>query len=169
MSLMTYNDLLKEQIKDLFSAETQLLSALPKMVAAANNPDLKKAFSDHLEETRTHVSRLEKAGVELGFPLSGVTCNAMKGLIEEAEELIQTPGTADVKDAALIAAAQRVEHYEIAAYGTICQLLDLTDADESKSLLHDTLEEEKDADSKLTKLATGKLFSSGINKDAKNR
>lgn len=166
MTLTTYRDLLKEQIKDLYSAETQLLRAFPSMVNAASNPDLKEAFSDHMDETRKHIDRLMKTGMELEIDLQGETCNAMRGLIEEAEELINTPGSADVKDAGLIAAAQRVEHYEIAAYGTVCQLLEETSADQSRGLLHDTLEEEKSANCKLTKLAVGEKNVAGVNEKA---
>jgi ferritin-like metal-binding protein YciE len=166
MTLTTYNDLIAEEIKDLYSAETQLLLALPKMQAAASNEDLKDAFASHLEETRQQIVRLEKAGEALHIPVTGETCNAMKGLIAEAEELISMPGDPDVKDAALIGAAQRVEHYEIAAYGTVCTLLKRGDFDTSYDLLSRTLDEEKSADDKLNKLATGSMFSSGINKDA---
>ncbi|MDF3130974.1 ferritin-like domain-containing protein [Kiritimatiellaeota bacterium B1221] len=167
MSLMTYENLIEEEIKDLYSAENQLLQALPKMQAAAHCEELKQAFAEHLEETHTQVDRLTQAARLLGIGVTGETCNAMKGLIEEAEELIQTPGLPEVKDAALVGAAQRVEHYEIAAYGTVCQLLKNIEGDEAKDLLGKTLDEEKAADKTLSKLATGGLFSSGINHEAK--
>jgi len=155
MSLATYNDLLKEQVKDVYSAETQLVDALPKLIEAASHPDLKHAFEHHLKETHGHVERLRTASLELGFSTEGETCNAMAGLISEAEEIINQTGQGDVKDAALIAAAQRVEHYEIAAYGTLCHLLSKTDNDQAKGLLLDTLAEEKSADATLNDLATG--------------
>ncbi len=164
--LNNVTDLLVHEIRDLYSAETQLLDALPQMEAAATNEDLKTAFRDHLKETRHHVDRLSTAASKLGINPAGKTCEAMKGLIREGTEVVLELANPAVKDAALIAAAQRVEHYEIAAYGAAACFADCADRDDVKSLLGETLEEEKDADSALNRIAMGGLFRSGINKAA---
>lgn len=159
-------DLLVHEIKDLYSAETQLVEALPKMQAAANHEDLKKAFGEHLEETKGHVDRLAKVAKMLNVDPLGETCEAMKGLIREGSEAIDLDAQPNVKDAALIAAAQRVEHYEIAGYGSAACFAHCSDHHDVEKILEKTLDEEKDADSKLTKLAKGGLFSSGVNQEA---
>ncbi len=164
--LNNLTDLLVHEVRDLYSAETQLLDALPKMAAAATNEDLKRAFNEHLQETKGHVDRLADAARVLKVTPSGKTCEAMKGLIKEGSEVISELADPMVKDAALIAAAQRVEHYEIAAYGSAACFADQADAHDVKKLLGETLDEEKSADEKLTKIATGGLFSGGINKEA---
>ncbi len=169
MQLNTLKDLYVEQLRDLYSAETQLLSALPKMAQAASSSGLKQAFQDHLTETQKQKQRLEQIFNELGTSPQGETCQAMQGLIEEGEELIQTNGDAKVKDAALIAAAQRVEHYEIAGYGTVRTFANELGFDKAKSLLQQTLDEEGNADKKLNALAEGGIFSSGINEKAMSR
>lgn len=166
MKLDSLQSLFVSELRDLYSAETQLLEALPKMAAAASSGKLKTAFQDHLQETQGQVDRLKKIFTDLGENPAGETCQAMKGLIEEATEIIESAGDRDVKDAALIGAAQRVEHYEIAAYGTartFAKELKLSDA---ARLLDETLDEESDADEKLTKIATGGLFAKGINDEA---
>ncbi|MDP9122982.1 MAG: ferritin-like domain-containing protein, partial [Acidobacteriota bacterium] len=119
MKLESMKDLYVEQLRDLYSAETQLLEALPKMAEAATAPDLKKGFSDHLRQTREHRVRLERIFKKLGMNPEGETCQGMKGLIKEGQEMIKNRGEDAVRDAGLIAAAQRVEHYEIAGYGTV--------------------------------------------------
>jgi len=159
-------DLLIHEIRDLYSAETQLLDALPKMADAASDEDLKAAFRDHLKETENHVTRLREAGRHLHISVEGETCNAMKGLIKEGEEAIQKLGDPTVKDALLIASAQRVEHYEIAAYGSAACFAHCSDLGDVQKILEETLDEEKDADSKLNKLARGGMLSSGINQAA---
>lgn len=159
-------DLLVHEVKDLYSAETQLVEALPKMEAAANHEDLKKAFREHLEETKEHVNRLAEVANILGVDPGGETCEAMKGLIREGSETIDMEANADVKDAALIAAAQRVEHYEIAGYGSASCFAHCTDHDKVQKLLDKTLEEEKSADKELMKIAQGGKLSSGINQEA---
>jgi len=159
-------DLLEHEVKDLYSAEKQLLEALPKMEAGAHRDELKNAFREHLEETKGHVNRLAAVADSLGIDPTGEECNAMKGLIAEGSEILSKDASPDVKDAALIAAAQRVEHYEIAAYGSASCFAHCTDNSEVKKLLDETLEEEKEADSKLNKIATGGTFGSGINKDS---
>lgn len=154
MEMSTLEDLLVEQLKDLYSAEDQLVKALPKLVKAATSPDLKKAFEEHLEETKGHVTRLEEAFILLGKKAVAKKCKAMEGLIEEGSELISEDADPDVKDAGLIGAAQKVEHYEIAAYGTVRAYAELLDLPEVADLLAQTLEEEKEADENLTELAT---------------
>jgi ferritin-like metal-binding protein YciE len=169
MNLNTMNDVLAGQLEDLYSAEQQLVKALPAMAAAANSADLREAFTEHLDETRRHVTRLEEVFADAGIPRKAEHCEAMEGLIKEGSEIVAMPGDPAAKDVALIAAAQRVEHYEIAAYGTaraIAAELGLRDAE---SKLDETLGEEAKADKLLTKLATGGLLSSGLNKEAAER
>ena len=147
------DDLFVNQIEDLYDAENRLTKALPKMADAAASSSLKQAFQSHLRETEGHVARLETIFREVKVDPKRETCEAMKGLISEGEDMIGATGDSDVKDAALIAAAQRVEHYEISGYGTartIAQRLGLTDV---AALLQQTLEEEKAADQKLTTIA----------------
>ena len=153
MELNTLKDLLVEQLKDLHSAETQLTEALPKMAEAATNPDLKKAFKTHLEETKGQLERLKKIGAELDVDLGGHKCKAMEGLIKEGDEMRKEDGDNDVIDAGLIACAQRVEHYEIAGYGTARVYAEQLGHKMAYDLLSETLEQEKDTDVKLTVLA----------------
>ena len=166
MQLDNLNDLFIEQLADLHSAETQLVDALPKMATAASHDELRQAFQHHLEETRGHLRRVEEALGELGVAHPTEVCKGMKGLIAEGEEMIQMPGDPTAKDAALIAAAQRVEHYEIAAYGTARQLADDSGFDGIKDLMDQTLDEESQADKLLTKIATGGMFKAGLNQQA---
>ena len=151
--LNSMNDLLEYELRDLYSAETQLLEALPKMAEAASNTSLKEAFENHLEETRDQQRRLDQIGQTLGVDLKGETCQAMKGLIKEGQEVIEMQGDSEVKDAALIAAAQRVEHYEIAGYGSAYHFAKQLGEGEVQELLEQTLVEEKEANSKLSHLA----------------
>ncbi|WP_052574055.1 ferritin-like domain-containing protein [Haloferula sp. BvORR071] len=145
--------LLKEEIKDLFSAENQLVKALPKMAKAAANEDLKEGFTSHLEETKGHVTRLEKVAELLEISPKGKVCKAMQGLVEEGAEAIEEDGDPTIKDLALIAAAQRVEHYEISGYGSARALAETLGLDEVVELLQETLDEESECDSTLTDLA----------------
>ena len=145
--------LLVQEIKDLYSAETQLVKALPKMAKAASNEELVKGFKSHLEETKGQVTRLEKAAEILGVSPKGKVCKAMKGLVEEGAEAIEEDGDPNVKDLALIGAAQRVEHYEIAGYGTARALAEALQLDEIVNLLQATLDEESTCDTTLTDLA----------------
>jgi ferritin-like metal-binding protein YciE len=167
MQLSSINDVLLHELQDLHSAETQLVSALPKMAQAATNDELRQAFEHHLDETRDHVRRLDEMLGQLGATAGGEKCKGMAGLIAEGEETISAQGDPTVKDAALISAAQRVEHYEIAAYGTARTLADQLDLDEAKDLLDQTLEEEGQADKLLTKIATGGMFKAGLNERAR--
>jgi ferritin-like metal-binding protein YciE len=161
MKLESLKDLYLEQLQDLYSAETQLVEALPKMAEASTAPDLRKGFTDHLKQTQEHVKRLERIFKSLGEDKGGTTCHGMKGLIKEGEEMIKMKGEPAAKDAGLIAAAQRVEHYEIAAYGTVRTYAELLGQDEHVTLLDKTLNEEEDTDERLTQLAE-----SHINEDA---
>lgn len=168
MKLDSLEDVFVHQLNDLYSAEDQLVEALPKMAEAASNDELKKAFQHHLEETRDHRDRIQEIFGQLGKRRSGEECKAMKGLIEEGDEVIETTGGhAAAKDAALIAAAQRVEHYEIAAYGTAKTLADELGHGDAKDLLDQTLDEEASADKLLTKIATGGMMKAGLNQKAK--
>lgn len=166
MQLQSLNDLFVEQLQDLYSAETQLVQALPKMASAASHEELRDAFEQHLAETRGHVERLQRIFSELGITPGTETCKGMQGLIAEGEEVLKMQGDPAVVDAALIASAQRVEHYEIAGYGTVKTLAGHLDLDDAKGLLDDTLDEEGKADKLLTKIATGGMFKSGINQEA---
>ena len=148
-----FQDLFVAHIEDLYDAENRLTKALPKMADAASSSRLKQAFQDHLLETQGHVSRLEQIFREINLKPKSETCEAMKGLISEGEEMIKAKGDSEIKDAALIAAAQKVEHYEISGYGTaraFARRLGLTQA---ASLLQQTLQEEKAADEKLNNIA----------------
>lgn len=149
----SFQDLFVNQIEDLYDAENRLTNALPKMAEAAHSPELRRAFEEHLQETRGHVSRLEQIFSQLSIEPKRETCEAMKGLVAEGDEAIKAKGDPEIKDAALIAAAQRVEHYEMAGYGTaraFAQRLGLTQA---ATLLQQTLQEEKAADEKLNDIA----------------
>jgi len=153
MKLNTLADLLHHELKDLYSAENQLVEALPKMAEAATNPELKAGFEEHLEQTKGHVERLDEIAGTLGLKLGGHKGKAMEGLIEEGSELIEEDADDSVRDAGLIGAAQRVEHYEIAGYGTARALAMRLGHDEIAGILEETLAEEKEADAKLTELA----------------
>jgi len=146
-------DLFQEQLEDLYDAEKRLTGALPKMANAASSPKLKSAFEGHLKQTEDQVSRLEQIFKLLDRSPGRETCQAMKGLIQEGEEMIDAEGDSDVKDAALIAAAQRVEHYEIAGYGTARTFAQRLGHSEAVRLLQETLDEEREADSQLTQIA----------------
>jgi len=156
--LDSLKSLLEEQIKDLYNAENQLLKALPKMAKKASSDSLKTAFEDHLEETRTHVERLTQVAQILEMKPTGKTCKAMQGLIEEGKEVLEEDGQESVIDAALIAAAQRVEHYEISAYGTACAMAEHLGEKKIIKLLQQTLEEEKGADVKLSEISVGEIL-----------
>jgi ferritin-like metal-binding protein YciE len=164
--LSNLQDLFIHELRDLYSAEKQLVTALPKMAQQATSADLKDAFNNHLSQTRNHVTRLDEIFSRLGTTGIGKECQAMKGLIKEGEDVMSASGNSDVKDAALIAAAQRVEHYEIAGYGTVRTYAEELGFDDAANLLQKTLDEEGKANKKLTSLAEGGLLSSGINKQA---
>jgi ferritin-like metal-binding protein YciE len=157
LKLDSLRDLLVEQLRDLYSAETQLVEALPKMTEAASSQELKSAFEHHLQQTYEHVSRLKDIFGDIGEKSSGEACEAMKGLIKEGEILLKAEGDPDVRDAGLIGAAQRVEHYEIAGYGTARSLAQRLGDSQVAGTLQLTLNEEAEADKKLTSIAEGQV------------
>ena len=146
-------ELYVDELKDLYSAENQLVKALPKMAKAASSVELRQGFEKHLQQTRGHVQRLERIFQAMGESPKGKTCKGMQGLIEEGSEATKEDYEGSVMDAALIGAAQRVEHYEIAGYGTVRSMAETLGEDDQVSLLEQTLEEEKETDAKLTELA----------------
>jgi len=153
MALNSLHDLYVEELKDLYNAENQLLKALPRMAKKASSPELKSAFTEHLAVTQKQVERLVQIFEELGVSPKGKKCKAMEGLLEEGKEVIEEDGDPAVLDAALIAAAQRVEHYEMAGYGCVRTFAKLLGYVDSAALLQETLDEEGEADQKLTELA----------------
>jgi ferritin-like metal-binding protein YciE len=162
MHMESLQDLFVDQLRDLYNAENQLVKALPKMAKTADSDELRMAFEDHLEETKGHVDRIESIFEKLGAKPGGKTCKAMKGLVEEGSEMMHEDAEPPVMDAGLIAAAQRVEHYEIAGYGCVRNYARLLGNQHAAQLLQETLDEEMAADKKLTRLADG-----GINARAK--
>ncbi|MBX3444377.1 MAG: ferritin-like domain-containing protein [Planctomyces sp.] len=158
MSMETLLNLFETELKDVYSAEKQLVRALPKMARGASSDELRAGFEEHLEQTKTHVERIEKVFQILDRTPRAKTCEAMKGLLEEGSEVLEEDAEPDVKDAALIAAAQKVEHYEIATYGTLVAWARHLGLSKAETLLQKTLDEEKETDVRLTKLAE-----SGIN------
>ncbi|HYE53114.1 MAG TPA: ferritin-like domain-containing protein [Azospirillaceae bacterium] len=157
MSEQALKELLIEELRDTYSAETQILEALPKMAEAAASPQLKQAFQTHVKETEGQVRRLEQIFKILGAAPEGNTCEATQGLIEEAEELMGEDHPAEVLDVALVMAAQKVEHYEIASYGSLRTLAETCGMGDVARLLDETLEEEKATDARLTALAEGEI------------
>jgi ferritin-like metal-binding protein YciE len=151
--LTKLDDLLFHELQDLYDAEHRILKALPKMAKKASHPELKKAFETHLRETEEHVTRLERAFKSLGKKATKKTCEGIKGLLKEGEEALKEKMKPDVRDAALIGAAQRVEHYEMAGYGCARTYAHLLGYDEAGKLLQETLDEEGDTDHALTRLA----------------
>jgi len=153
MKMETLQELYVEELQDVYDAEKQLVKALPKMAKNANNEELKAALEQHLEQTEEHVSRLERVFEELGEKPKGKKCKAMQGLLEEGKEMMEEDASEEVRDAAMIAAAQKVEHYEIATYGTLRTYAEMLGFDDQADLLQETLDEEKDTDENLTELA----------------
>lgn len=153
MKTNTMQQLYVEELKDLYSAEQQLVRALPKLIKFAKSPNLKAAVQAHLDETKVQIERLEKVGKELDEKLSGKTCKAMKGLLEELNEMAEETEAGELLDCALIACAQKVEHYEIGSYGTVIAWAKMLKLDSHVKVLSMTLEEESAADEKLSELA----------------
>ena len=151
--MSTLEDLYTDLLKDLYSAEKQLVKALPKMAKNAQSPDLQRAFQEHLKQTEGHVNRIERIFSDMGGSPRGKKCMGMEGLVEEGNELLQEDAEPDVLDAGLIAAAQKVEHYEIASYGTARAWAQRLGYEQAARLLQTTLEEESTANEKLTKIA----------------
>jgi ferritin-like metal-binding protein YciE len=164
---MTENNLKSlyvDELRDLYSSEQQLIKAIPKMAKAANSDELRKGFEEHLEQTRGHATRLEQILTGLGEPVKGKKCKGMAGIVAEGGEMMSEDFEGALMDAALISAAQRVEHYEIAAYGAVHAYAGLMGETEAASLLQQTLDEEKETDQKLTELSeqiNSEAFSSG--------
>jgi ferritin-like metal-binding protein YciE len=153
MSVDSIEKLFVEELKDIYSAENQITKALPKMAKASTSQELRAAFENHLEETRNQIKRLDQIFEVLGKSAKGKTCDAMKGLLQEGSQTIEETEEGEVRDAAMISAAQRVEHYEMAAYGTVRTFAELLGQKEAVKLLEETLEEEKKADQKLTSIS----------------
>lgn len=157
MRMESLRDLFVEQLKDIYSAETQVTKALPKMAKTASSSDLQDAFRQHLDQTQNQIKRLDQIFQTLGKNPKGKKCKGMEGLLAEGEEMMSEDADSDVMDAGLIAAAQRVEHYEISAYGTARAYARMLGDEKSASLLDETLEEESETDEKLTELAEGHI------------
>src|SRR5262252_4814512 len=155
--LNSLQDLYVEELKDIYNAEQQLVKALPKMAKKASSGELQNAFQEHLEQTKGHVQRIERIFASLGLPNKGKTCDGMKGLVDEGSEILDADGSDTVRDAAIIAAAQRVEHYEIAAYGSVRTFAEHLSRTDDVELLEQTLQEEKEADQKLTEIAESSI------------
>ena len=151
--LASLDDLLVHELQDIYHAEGQILKALPKMAKAAKHPDLKAAFEEHRQQTEHQVRRLEQAFKLLGVPAKGKKCEGMAGLLEEGKKMMEEDAEAAVMDAALIAAAQKVEHYEIASYGCVCTYAEMLGYDQVHDLLGQNLDEEETTDQRLTALA----------------
>ena len=161
MSLDSLQNLFVTELKDIYNAEKQLVTALPRMAKAASSPQLAEAITQHLKETEGHVARLEQIFQSLDLPIRGKKCKGMEGLLEEGKEIMAEEGQESVRDAALISAAQKVEHYEIAAYGCLRSYAQILGHNDAAKLLEQTLKEEEAADEKLNELAKG-----GINQAA---
>lgn len=163
----TLHDAFIDQLKDTYNAEKQIVEALPKMAKAASTSELRQAFEQHLDQTRGHIQRLESIFEKLDTKPGGKKCHGMEGLIQEGEEAIEDFSEGAARDALLIAGAQRVEHYEIAAYGTVAAWAEEMGHDEMARTLRETLDEESETDEKLTALATGGIVETGVNEAAK--
>jgi len=157
MKLETIKDLYVHELEDLYDAENQILQALPKMAEAASSPELKRAFEEHRGQTQGQVQRLDRIFQQMGLPPKGIKCKGMAGLLAEGEQFIKEKAEPDVRDAGLIAEAQKVEHYEIAGYGTARTFAQMIGDSEAARLLQQTLDEEGETDKKLTRLAERKI------------
>lgn len=153
MRLNSLHNAFVDELRDLYSAENQITKALPQMIEAASSDKLKQAFQEHLDVTKNQIDRLKLVFKQLNESPSGETCKAMQGLIEEGSEVVEKNGNAQVKDAVLIAAAQKIEHYEIAGYGTVRTYAEMLGFEDVADLLQETLDEESETDEKLTELS----------------
>ncbi|MCU1273628.1 MAG: hypothetical protein JWO48_1059 [Bryobacterales bacterium] len=162
MKIKTMDDLFLAQIKDLYDAEKQLVKALPKMAKAASSQELRQGFQEHLDQTKGHVSRLEQIFDQLGQKASGTKCEGMAGLIDEGEEMVDEIDQSPLLDAGLIGSAQKVEHYEIAAYGTVKTFARMLGHRQAVTLLEHTLNDEKQTDQRLTQLAESMINEEAI-------
>jgi ferritin-like metal-binding protein YciE len=168
-NVKSMDDLFLEEIRDLYDAERQIIKALPKMAKATSSDELRAAFNEHLEQTRGHADRLERIFSELNEKPAGVKCEGMQGLIEEGEELIGLTEMGTVRDAGLISAAQRVEHYEMAGYGSARTFAQLLGHDDAAGLLEQTLDEEKETDERLTEIAETMVNERAVSEGATGR
>jgi len=166
MKMHSLEDLYLDRLRDLYSAEKQLVQALPKLAEAATSENLRQGFEEHCEQTRTHVARLKQIFARLGTLPGRRTCEAMESLVREGEHAIALQGNDMVRDAALIGAAQRVEHYEIAAYGAVRTYANHLGFKDDRDLLQKTLDEEGETDTKLIDIAEGSFLSAGVNEQA---
>lgn len=167
MKSLTLDKLFIDELEDMYSAENQIIESLPKMIKAASFPDLKEGLSNHLLETKMQVERLEKIFALLGLPAKEKRCKGMEGILKEGDKMLENQGKNATIDAAIISAAQKVEHYEIASYGALCSFAKYLELDgEIIDLLQENLKEEKAADKALTGVAEGGMFTDGINKEA---
>jgi ferritin-like metal-binding protein YciE len=166
MKIESLDQLLEEELRDIYDAEKQLVKALPKMAKAAASEELREALDEHLQVTKGQVERLEQIFEKLGTKAKGKSCAGMKGLIEEGEEVMGQDASNELKDAAIIGAAQRVEHYEIAAYGTARTFAERLGNEEVAELLQETLTEEEEADERLTEISEGLLDAVGQSEEA---
>jgi ferritin-like metal-binding protein YciE len=167
MSVKTVDDLFVHELSDIYSAEKQLTKALPKMARAAEDPKLAEAFTLHLEETQGQIERIDQVVELTGIRLKRIKCAAMEGLVEEGKEIIDEVEKGPVRDAALIGAAQKVEHYEIASYGTLCVLAEQLGHKDAAKLLKETMAEEKATDEKLSMLALSRMNQKAVKQAAK--
>lgn len=161
-----FHELLVDQLRDLYDAEQQITQALPGVIDAVATDELREALKHHLELTHGHVERLDRIFSDLGETPTGKSCKGMRGLLEEGEEAIKNHPVGVLRDALIIAGAQRIEHYEISGYGTVKTWAEELELDDAIDLLEDTLDEEAEADEKLTVIATGGLLTEGINEAA---
>jgi len=166
VNLESLEDLFVYTLNKLRDAESVIIDALPKMVDAAHSEELKEGFQQHLRQSQQQLARLDEVMDNLGYSTMNVTCKGMRALVDECDEIINSSGDPDVKDSALIGAAQSIKHYEIANYGTVRTFARQLGYDEAADLLQETLNQEGDTDKKLTRLAEGSLFTSGINEEA---
>lgn len=169
MAAQSFHELFVHQLRDLYDAEQQITQALPGMIEAVNDDELRKALEHHFQVTSGHVERLDRIFEDLGESAKGKTCKGMKGLLEEGDEAIQEHPAGSLRDALIIAGAQRVEHYEISGYGSARSWAEELEYEDAVELLDETLDEEAEADEKLTAIATGGLLSEGINQEAAAR
>lgn len=170
MKHLDLNELFLDELQDMYDAENQIIESLPLMIKSASSADLKEALTKHLKETEGQVKRLEEIFSIMGKPIKGKKCDAMAGILKEAEKLISNKSKSQVLDAAIICAGQKVEHYEMATYGSLHSFAKHLELDSSiPYLIQQNLDEEGAADKKLTKLAEGSIFSSGINREAADK
>lgn len=169
MALNSIRDLFITELRDVYDAENRIVTLLPRCVEAASSSDLQEAFEDHLDETREQIRRLDKIFNQLGESPLGEKCDAMEGLVRECESMVNEPAESWVRDALMISMSQRIEHYEMAVYGTVCNYAQHMGEQDALDLLQQTLTEEKETDKKLTRIAESCLKAAGVGKQSKQR